>query len=267
MKAERQQKEATSRVLQQSKGGGSHIVDNRPAGVLQGEIINYIHQKKSNAFKSVQRAVNINYYGAGRPAFPQKDAANLANYPNPINVPGRGNVDMTKHHVVPWRKLKIFVRDAVLAGHVPQLQNVLQGSANIMINQSPLIGGVRMQGASTLASVTNEINAAAIINAEDQEAVCAALCWTPGNLFIGPSDRSDDPGEQFETNAANAVGAGRYPTLMNLNTHLDNYHNNRNIANINAIVADFVLVHVWGNPVAFNNANWVQDPNNMKWHL
>lgn len=268
MKAERQQKVRTSRVIQPSIGEGGHIVDNRPAGgVLQGKMINYIHQKKSNAFKFVQRAVKINYYNSGRPAFPQKDAANLANYPNSINVPATGNVDMTKHHVVPWGKLKRFVQEAFLAEHNLQLQNILKGSANKMIAQSPLIDGVHMQGSSTLASMTAEIEAPDIINNEDQEAICAALCWTPGNLFIGPSDRSDDPGEQFEANAANAVGDDRYPTLTNLNTHLDNYHANKNIENINAIEADFVLVHAWGNPVAFNHAYWERDPDNMKWHL
>lgn len=46
MKAERQYKEATSRVLQQSKSGRRYIVDNRPESRLQGRMIDYIHQKK-----------------------------------------------------------------------------------------------------------------------------------------------------------------------------------------------------------------------------
>ena len=35
MKTEKQHKEATSRVLQQSKGGGGHIVDNRSQSISQ----------------------------------------------------------------------------------------------------------------------------------------------------------------------------------------------------------------------------------------
>lgn len=45
MKAERQQKEATSRVLQQSKGGKVSIVDNRPLSALQAQIINATQRK------------------------------------------------------------------------------------------------------------------------------------------------------------------------------------------------------------------------------
>ena len=40
MKAERQHKECASRVLQPSKGGGGHIVDNRPAEITQRKLIN-----------------------------------------------------------------------------------------------------------------------------------------------------------------------------------------------------------------------------------
>lgn len=38
MKAERQHKEATSRVIQPSKGGGGYIVDNRPETVIQTKL-------------------------------------------------------------------------------------------------------------------------------------------------------------------------------------------------------------------------------------
>lgn len=42
MKAERQQKEVMSRVIQPSKGGGGHIVDNRPNSIHQAKMIENI---------------------------------------------------------------------------------------------------------------------------------------------------------------------------------------------------------------------------------
>ena len=52
MKAERQQKECTSRVLQPSKGGGGHIVDNRALVAKQANVI-YSIQKKEDRFGSL----------------------------------------------------------------------------------------------------------------------------------------------------------------------------------------------------------------------
>lgn len=213
----------------------------------------------------MQRAVDVNWYESGRPSFPHKDNINIANYPNSINVLATGNVDMTKHHVVPWVKLKKFVKKAVYKEH--DINPILQGSAAIMITQSPLIDGEKKQGASTSDSVKAEINAKEVTKKEDQEAICTALCWTPGNLFIGPRDRSDDPGEGFETNAANAVGGDRYPILGNLNNHLDVYDTNPTILNINLITADFAQVHAWDNPVPFDINKWEKPSGGKKWRL
>jgi hypothetical protein len=46
MKAERQRKEATSRVIQPSKGGGGHIVDNRPQFVSLSGITDFVPSYK-----------------------------------------------------------------------------------------------------------------------------------------------------------------------------------------------------------------------------
>jgi hypothetical protein len=61
MKAEKQQKEATSRVLQQSKGGGVHIVDNRPQNMNQSKLIASISSNHVpiQMQKIVQQATDI----------------------------------------------------------------------------------------------------------------------------------------------------------------------------------------------------------------
>lgn len=52
MKAERQHKEATSRVIQPSKGGGGHIVDNRPQSITQNQLNKLVHS--SNPIQRVR---------------------------------------------------------------------------------------------------------------------------------------------------------------------------------------------------------------------
>lgn len=62
MKAERQQKEATSRVLQQSKGGEGHIIDNRPQNMYQSKLIASISSNHVpiQMQKIVQQSTDIN---------------------------------------------------------------------------------------------------------------------------------------------------------------------------------------------------------------
>lgn len=55
MKAERQQKETTSRTIQPSKGGRGIIVDNRNQTVSQGKIMDCIRLKESAMSLPVQR--------------------------------------------------------------------------------------------------------------------------------------------------------------------------------------------------------------------
>lgn len=63
MKAERQQKECTSRVVQPSKGGGGRIVDNRPQSRDQTKIVNAIqkHENKSIFRNNLESEQNNNY--------------------------------------------------------------------------------------------------------------------------------------------------------------------------------------------------------------
>ena len=66
MKAERQQKEATSRVIRPSKGHGGHIVDNRKFFAFQANLIDSVHKTSMiqpclNNQNPIQRFVAITY--------------------------------------------------------------------------------------------------------------------------------------------------------------------------------------------------------------
>lgn len=64
MKAERQQKERTSRVIQPSNGGGGHIVDNRPQSRNQTKMVSIIQTKENkivfpNKHKSLEKPLQL----------------------------------------------------------------------------------------------------------------------------------------------------------------------------------------------------------------
>ncbi|MBM7868032.1 hypothetical protein GTO89_14785 [Heliobacterium gestii] len=239
-------------VVQQMEGGVTPIVPLKD-GILRG---------------IVQKAPNPARYGPGnengpRPAFPFKDAANQANYPS--NIPEMG--DTTKHHVIPWNKLKAFVK-AMIDNHHPEINAILQGAVDIMMAQSPLVNGTRMQGASTQASLTGEINAPIQngFNAVDQDSIATSICWLPGNLFIGPltNNRCDDPGEEFETNARGAVGPKRFDILEELYNDIEVFLSNPQVLSP-TIVQNFTTIRDWTEPAPYNPDAW----NNVygKWYL
>ncbi|WP_429180362.1 hypothetical protein [Aeromonas salmonicida] len=49
--------------------------------------------------------------------------------------------------------------------------------------------------------------------------------WLPGNLFIGPSNRSDDPGEGFESDANIVVGAEYFNILSRAHRNMQRFNN------------------------------------------
>ena len=52
--------------------------------------------------------------------------------------------------------------------------------------------------------------------------------WIPGNLFIGPSNRADDPGEDFDTPALVVVGSPTYNRLQTVDNAITSYVNSGN---------------------------------------
>ncbi|MCR8576352.1 hypothetical protein [Streptomyces sp. Isolate_219] len=53
--------------------------------------------------------------------------------------------------------------------------------------------------------------------------------WLPGNLFTGPKNRADDPGDQFDAAVRFIIGAGcaQYTTLQTVNGKIGQYAKDR----------------------------------------
>lgn len=106
--------------------------------------------------------------------------------------------------------------------------------------------------------------------------------WFPPNIFIGPTDRSDDPGNEFEIDSKYVIGCRRYENLTNINdlmvTFLKKYEVIKpDVTNPNHEwdADDFALIHkVFSNfkdllglsSVPFNSNNW-EKSKSKKWQI
>lgn len=128
------------------------------------------------------------------------------------------------HHVVPYNQIRAFAQKA-LESEDESLNRLLRVSVDHMMANSPEIGGVRMQGASTLEDLYDQIDDPEKFDAQHWEAIESALTWMPGNLFHGPEGalRSHDPGEGFDREAEHVLGTRHYNALERANTHIQSF--------------------------------------------
>lgn len=258
----RQNKEKVSRRIDAADGGARQMMKIKNVNSILFRTISFPDNMKERKF--IQRVIDVNKYTDGkRPSFPYKDPIYRNLYVLPDNL---GNA--TKHHVIPWGQLKKFVTTLYMHPEYNHfLRNILQGAIGVMYAQSPKIDGIRMQGDSTFVTTMDEILTPVgfKFNSSEQDNIAAAVCWLPGNLFLGPisENRSDDPGEEFEQNAANAVGE-RFPILQSLNKGITEFIDNPTELK-QSVLEDFATVIGWKTPMAFNPDAWEKEGD--KWHL
>lgn len=102
MEAERQHKEANSRVIQSSKGGGGYIVDNRPQSTTQRKLLKLVY----NSGNPIQRVRML-----GVPAAPVA----------PAFLNGHA---LASHHIIPNTVFQHAIEDALGAFH-GQIDNLI----------------------------------------------------------------------------------------------------------------------------------------------
>jgi len=84
--------------------------------------------------------------------------------------------------------------------------------------------------------------------------------WLPGNLFIGPTSRSDDPGSNIETGAQYILGATRYGTYQSANAAMLAYIASGRGGDL--ITAEELLAEIAAMPSVYplSASNWIQNP-------
>ncbi|MDF2389800.1 hypothetical protein GWQ31_00260 [Aeromonas sp. 2MA4] len=160
----------------------------------------------------------------------------MRNYNTDLTSQGSGSeypVEVSRHHIIPFNVLRTFYnrlaernqfsnvggffytysdnlrfyasRNGIDCGN---LGNDLVDAGNLALAHRY---GLARQGGTALAPGFDTFE--------------QFYAWLPGNLFIGPAQRSDDPHEGFESNAHVVVGAAYFDTLSRVYQNMIRFNN------------------------------------------
>ncbi|WP_429058625.1 hypothetical protein [Aeromonas jandaei] len=205
--------------------------------------------------------------GGGRPSSPYPP---LENYNRELTQHGTGSaftVPVTRHHIIPYQLLRDFYNMVTTNGDMARFRSFfLTMSTSITYyassNSIDCSGGTLsdLSAASTLAQAFGSLyaNGGGQINPPGLDTFQQFYTWLPGNLFVGPSNRSDDPhdGMAFEQNAATVVGSGRFTVLQRTYNNLIQYvqHGNRNV--LGNIASDLSRIATIRSVYALDPSDW-----------
>lgn len=162
------------------------------------------------------------------------------NLKNPVilNQQLRRTFKFARHHVIPYSRIKEFF-NLVLRANDDILINVCNSLYDIMqvimqfISKNDIfdnihIGNIRSNFIAQLILTTTKEERKKLVNKLHNEKDLARhihrfFVWFPANIFIGPADRSDDPGDDFEINAKYVIGNESYYILKQINDLMVSY--------------------------------------------
>ncbi|RDL15183.1 hypothetical protein [Serratia fonticola] len=158
----------------------------------------------------------------------------LPNYNTALTQSGSGPtypVQMSRHHIIPMNRLITFYNLVSKRNQLTNLSGFLftyarnlhsyvgsNGmSCTFLFNDLIDAGNLAEAQALGMARPGGQVRPEAFATFED------FYTWLPGNIFIGPNSRSDDPHEGFEEDAHVIVGTATFDTLSRLNSDMQKY--------------------------------------------
>lgn len=201
----------------------------------------------------------------------------INNYDPSLTHSGIGQqftVPVSRHHIIPFNVLRQFYNNVIQNPlHMLRIRSFfLSLSTNIpyYAPSGPYCVNHRsdLEGAMLLSEC---ISHQLIFNGPGRppagvDTLQQFIAWIPGNLFIGPTNRSDDPGNRFEDNSEVVIGTGRFLFMRRLYTNMvqynlniaDGHHFNNNEL-IPIIATDLSRLAQTRRVIQLNSANWVKD--------
>ncbi|MDA3642459.1 hypothetical protein LZ318_21165 [Saccharopolyspora indica] len=169
-------------------------------------------------------AYNLTYTSKERPAAP---FAAVPNYKKDLSGPAQPpntGVPMTRHHIIPYSTLKNYWNALLAQGRFGDLRLVLGEIARTMGRYRLNFNDAERSGVAELArSISTETHdPGATGKPKFYDGLMQVYCWLPGNLFLGPKARSDDPGEGFDR-AAGLLGLSWYGQLVRAYDSMQRY--------------------------------------------
>lgn len=179
-------------------------------GVLILSLLPYFVMAAPDQFPPGQYELDL----GARPSAPYNQ---LQNYNTALTQQGSGTdytVPASRHHIIPYNRLRDFYNRMLEQGDMLRFRSFFLSLSDNIPHYASAAGldcgakGDNFVEAMNLASALAENYArpGGVLPPPGLDDFQQFYAWLPGNLFIGPSNRSDDPGEYFETNANYIIG-------------------------------------------------------------
>ncbi|MCC8383822.1 hypothetical protein GPY51_14505 [Photorhabdus laumondii subsp. laumondii] len=181
-----------------------------------------------------------------RPSMPYSP---IQNYNQDLTRQGTGHeftVSVSRHHIIPFNRLRSFYNRVVENNRLRNISSFLSVYSNNLGSYASRGGIDCNQLGSDIIDASNlglAQGSGWIRGGSDRftpgfSTFEQFYAWLPGNLFIGPNNRSDDPGSEFESNAAVVVGNENFALLSRLNRNMRRYVEEDDGSVLNGISAD-----------------------------
>lgn len=185
-------------------------------------------------FPAISNDWNINLPN-GRPSVPYPI---LNNYNVDLTESGIGpsfTVPVSRHHIIPYNLIRDFYNEVIKNNRRQRIIGGFFKNMGILIGvyagtQGVLCNDAVMSSLEQAADLSYMIAAGQISNSEHAvsrpdgyDYMVEYFAWLPGNLFIGPTLRADDPGENFEEDSVYIIGSERYRILRDLRNQMEAY--------------------------------------------
>lgn len=194
----------------------------------------------------------------------------LPNYNTALTQSGSGpdyTVQMSRHHIIPMNRLIAFYNLVSQNNRLRNLSGFLNTYANNVrfyansngVNCQSLQNDLLNTGNLAQAQALGLARTGGQVRPESFDSFQDFYTWLPGNIFIGPRTRSDDPSEGFESNAYVVVGAETFDTLSRINRDMENYINSNGDDNslLNAINVNLNRIAARRSMYQLNSKDWV----------
>jgi hypothetical protein len=249
-----------------------------PRVTCNGELAVATHTDGEKLFSSVlklptpapilQQTKTFNLLMGTRPSAPYK---NLPRYNKDLTKTGTNPndypVEVTRHHIVPFNQLKSLWNKMVEKENLTNSARSLIRSITDLLEQNPPEGGINLDvtDKEQVKKLLEDIRSGGVKHdpnkptADGWDSLQQVYAWLPGNLFIGPSVRSDDPEEKFESNAGVVVG-NSFKTWEDTDSLITKYIENPSTGNAQAAANQLSkIIDIRNEPFPLNKSNWVQD--------
>lgn len=199
-----------------------------------------------------------------RPSSPYKP---LKNYDSSLHTSKHGNVPVARHHIIPLQTLKNFYNKVIHNPEDLELLHAFFGTFSNHIQQYASHPDISLHhedvdGVQRLvhAIINREIMAGGNERPLGWDTFEQLYAWLPGNLFIGPKDRSDDPADDpvsdFEANSNIIIGDKNYQLMVSLNDNLNRYIHTDDRHILHRINEQLSKLAQRTHPYTLNPENW-----------